>query len=98
MKKLLILLAVMTITMLTSNCHNGETAKARSTPAPIASNNLVIKGSTTLLPIVQKTVEAFKKKKPEINVTYNGSDSQVGVNALTDGLGLTHHIFSTLSK
>lgn len=85
MKTLLIFLAVTMTAMLTSNCSKGEIAKAGATPAPIPSNNLTIKGSTTLLPIVQKAVDAFKKKKPEINVTYNSSGSQIGINALTDG-------------
>lgn len=48
------------------------------------ADKLVIKGSTTVLPIAQKTVEAFMKENPEIKVSYSGGGSSNGIKALID--------------
>lgn len=46
---------------------------------------VVIKGSTTVLPITMKAIEAFKSVKPEIGISVEGSGSGNGIKALLDG-------------
>jgi len=46
---------------------------------------VVIKGSTTVLPITMKGVESFQKIKPNISISVEGSGSGNGINALFDG-------------
>jgi phosphate transport system substrate-binding protein len=50
----------------------------------LAAENLVIKGSTTVLPIAQAAVEAFMKKNPGVNVSISGGGSGDGIKALID--------------
>ncbi len=50
------------------------------------AGELVINGSTTVLPIVQKATEAFSKENPEIHVSLSGGGSGNGIKALVDGL------------
>jgi len=50
-----------------------------------ASEKLVIKGSTTVLPIAQVVAESFMKDYPEIKVTLSGGGSGNGIKALLDG-------------
>jgi phosphate transport system substrate-binding protein len=85
MKKLLILMALFTIMPLLSGCGGGEVARSAATPTPTPSNRIAMIGSTTLLPIAQKAVEAFQKRKPEIKISLNGGGSLSGINALVDG-------------
>src|SRR5262249_33459502 len=59
--------------------------KTAATATPVPSNKLAITGSTTLLPVAQKAVEAFKQLKPEITISLNGGGSQAGINGLKDG-------------
>lgn len=49
-----------------------------------AAENLVIKGSTTVLPIVQAAAEAFMKYNPGANVSISGGGSGDGIKALID--------------
>ena len=49
-----------------------------------AADNLVIKGSTTVLPIAQAAAESFMKKYPTINVSISGGGSGDGIKALID--------------
>ncbi len=49
-----------------------------------SGNKVVIKGSTTVLPITQKTAEAFRKLN-KVSVTIEGSGSGNGIKALIDG-------------
>jgi len=49
-----------------------------------AGSSIVIKGSTTVLPIVQGTVEAFMKKHPEIQISLSGGGSGEGIKSLID--------------
>lgn len=46
---------------------------------------VVIKGSTTLLPITMKGIEAFKSVKPDISISVEGSGSGNGIKAILDG-------------
>ncbi|MCL1865221.1 MAG: PstS family phosphate ABC transporter substrate-binding protein [Spirochaetes bacterium] len=49
-----------------------------------SGNKVVIKGSTTVLPITQKTTEEFRKSN-KISITIEGSGSGNGIKALLDG-------------
>lgn len=42
-------------------------------------------GSTTVLPIAQKVVEAFMKEHPDVNISVSGGGSGNGIKALIDG-------------
>lgn len=46
---------------------------------------IIIKGSTTVLPITMKALEAFKSVKPGIDISVEGSGSGNGIKALLDG-------------
>ncbi|GAB6906372.1 Phosphate binding protein [Desulfosarcina cetonica] len=49
------------------------------------AGNLVIKGSTTVLPISQIAVEAYMKAHPDVNISLSGGGSSNGIKALIDG-------------
>ena len=49
------------------------------------AETIVIKGSTTVLPIAQKAVEAYMKKKPEVKISLSGGGSSNGIKAIIDG-------------
>jgi phosphate transport system substrate-binding protein len=51
---------------------------------PAFAENIVIKGSTTVLPIAQSTLEAFMKANPGVNISLSGGGSGEGVKALID--------------
>lgn len=54
--------------------------------APTAwAGKLVIKGSTTGLPIAQKVSEAYMKQNPEVKISLEGGGSGNGIKALIDG-------------
>lgn len=46
---------------------------------------LVIKGSTTVLPIAQKVAEAYMKENPEVKISISGGGSGNGIKAIIDG-------------
>lgn len=48
------------------------------------AGNIVIKGSTTVLPVAQATIEAFMKKNPGSNISLSGGGSGEGIKALVD--------------
>lgn len=48
------------------------------------AQNIVIKGSTTVLPIAQSTLEAFMKANPGVNISLSGGGSGEGVKSLID--------------
>lgn len=50
-----------------------------------AGNTVVIKGSTTVLPIAQKVAEAYKKQNPDFNYSISGGGSGNGIKAIIDG-------------
>ncbi len=49
-----------------------------------ADSSIVIKGSTTVLPIAQATLEAFMKKHPDVQMSLSGGGSGEGIKALID--------------
>jgi len=50
-----------------------------------SAGNIVIKGSTTVLPIAQKVAEAYMKQNPDIKISISGGGSGNGIKALIDG-------------
>ena len=49
------------------------------------AGKIVIKGSTTLLPVAQKVAEAYMKQNPGIKISISGGGSGNGIKALIDG-------------
>lgn len=49
-----------------------------------AGSSIIIKGSTTVLPIAQGTLEAFMKKNPQVQMSLSGGGSGEGIKALID--------------
>jgi phosphate transport system substrate-binding protein len=49
-----------------------------------AGSSIVIKGSTTVLPVAQGTLEAFMKKNPDVQISLSGGGSGEGMKALID--------------
>jgi phosphate transport system substrate-binding protein len=50
--------------------------------AAATAGNLVIKGSTTVLPISQRAVEAYMKAHPDVNISLSGGGSSNGIKAI----------------
>lgn len=50
-----------------------------------SEEKIVIKGSTTVLPIAQKVAEAYMKEHPGVKITISGGGSGNGIKALIDG-------------
>ena len=50
----------------------------------LAAGNIVIKGSTTVLPVAQVTLEAYMKANPGVNISLSGGGSGEGIKALLD--------------
>ena len=49
-----------------------------------ASGSITIKGSTTVLPVAQRTAEEFMKKNPGVNISVQGGGSSVGIASIID--------------
>ena len=49
------------------------------------AGSIQMDGSTTVLPIAQKIVEAYMKEHPEVNISVSGGGSGNGIKALIDG-------------
>jgi phosphate transport system substrate-binding protein len=49
------------------------------------AGNIVIKGSTTVLPIAQKVAEAYMKQNPDVKISISGGGSGNGIKAIIDG-------------
>jgi phosphate transport system substrate-binding protein len=49
------------------------------------AGDLVIQGSTTVLPIAQKVAEAYMKVNPKVKISLSGGGSGDGIKALIDG-------------
>lgn len=52
--------------------------------ASLAAESIVIKGSTTVLPVAQGTLEAYMKANPGVQMSLSGGGSGEGVKALID--------------
>ncbi|MHB8137250.1 MAG: phosphate ABC transporter substrate-binding protein [Smithellaceae bacterium] len=52
--------------------------------AAIAAESIVIKGSTTVLPVAQGTLEAYMRANPGVQMSLSGGGSGEGVKALID--------------
>ncbi|MCX5854767.1 MAG: PstS family phosphate ABC transporter substrate-binding protein [Deltaproteobacteria bacterium] len=50
----------------------------------VCAENIVIKGSTTVLPIAQATLEAYMKANPGVNISLSGGGSGDGIKSLID--------------
>jgi phosphate transport system substrate-binding protein len=55
------------------------------TANPAWAGNIVIEGSTTVLPIAQKAAEAYMKQHPDVRISISGGGSGNGIKALIDG-------------
>jgi phosphate transport system substrate-binding protein len=53
---------------------------------PVWAGDLVINGSTTVLPIAQKVAEAYMKENPDVRISISGGGSGNGIKALIDGM------------
>ena len=51
----------------------------------VLAGNIVIKGSTTVLPIAQKVAEIYMKDNPDVKISISGGGSGNGIKALIDG-------------
>lgn len=49
-----------------------------------AGDKIIVKGSTTVLPIMQKAVEAYMQKNPSVTIEVSGGGSSNGIKALLD--------------
>ncbi len=49
------------------------------------AGNIVIKGSTTVLPIAQEVSEAYMKEHPHVKISISGGGSGNGIKAVIDG-------------
>ena len=50
----------------------------------VAKENIIVNGSTTVLPISQATAEAYMKKNPDVTLSISGGGSGNGIKALID--------------
>lgn len=54
--------------------------------AIFAADSLIIQGSSTVLPIVQKAAEVYMEKNPAVNISVRGGGSGTGIAALLDNV------------
>ena len=54
--------------------------------ANAASNQIIVNGSTTVLPVMQKVAESYMAANPNIQISISGGGSGNGIKALVDGL------------
>jgi phosphate transport system substrate-binding protein len=57
-------------------------APVSATPAPAAGSTITQVGSTTILPIAQKWVDAYGKLHPDVKIAVSGGGSGAGIKAL----------------
>lgn len=56
-----------------------------ASPALAANDTIIIKGSTTVLPIAQRAAEEFMNMNPDIDISVQGGGSGVGIASIIDG-------------
>ncbi|HOO91642.1 MAG TPA: phosphate ABC transporter substrate-binding protein [Syntrophales bacterium] len=56
-----------------------------SAGSALAADTIVIKGSTTVLPVAQASAEMYMKSHPGVNISISGGGSGNGIKALIDG-------------
>ena len=54
--------------------------------AIFAADSLIIQGSSTVLPIVQRAAEVYMEKNPAVNISVRGGGSGTGIAALLDNV------------
>ncbi len=57
-----------------------------SSTISFAGEKLVIKGSTTVLPIAQKAAETYMNTHPGVSISVSGGGSGTGIKAILDGI------------
>ncbi|HOO40072.1 MAG TPA: PstS family phosphate ABC transporter substrate-binding protein [Syntrophales bacterium] len=68
----------------TSLLWMGLLGLAMTANVAFAAPTVVVKGSTTVLPIAQATAEAYMKRHPDVNISISGGGSGDGIKALID--------------
>lgn len=53
--------------------------------AAFASTQVVVNGSTTVLPVVQAAAETFMKGRPDVSISISGGGSGNGIKSIIDG-------------
>ncbi|MFZ5585374.1 MAG: phosphate ABC transporter substrate-binding protein [Thermodesulfobacteriota bacterium] len=56
-----------------------------SAPAAMAQQDITITGSTTVLPVAQKTAEVYMRHHPDVRISVAGTGSGDGIKAIIDG-------------
>ncbi|MEE4356205.1 MAG: phosphate ABC transporter substrate-binding protein [Desulfococcaceae bacterium] len=54
-------------------------------PNLLLAGEIVMKGSTTVLPIAQEVAEAYMKENPDVKISISGGGSGNGIKAIIDG-------------
>ncbi len=52
---------------------------------PLGAENLSIRGSTTMYPLLERALEAFALRSPDVAISLSGSGSATGLRGLLDG-------------
>jgi phosphate transport system substrate-binding protein len=71
------LLVILSLAVTAVMCISGQSLAA--------SGSITIKGSTTVLPIAQRTAEEFMNQSPNVNISVQGGGSSVGIASIIDG-------------
>ena len=58
--------------------------------SPLEAENLAIRGSTTMYPLLERALEVFALRSPDVAISLSGSGTATGLRALLDGLTSSH--------
>jgi phosphate transport system substrate-binding protein len=81
MRKLITIVLILAVAFAVAGiigCKKAEEKKGEA-------KEITIVGSTTILPVMQKAVEIYLQKNPEMKITVSGGGSGVGITSLLDG-------------
>ena len=53
--------------------------------SPLEAENLAIRGSTTMYPLLERALEVFALRSPDVAISLSGSGTATGLRALLDG-------------